>query len=145
MGLDMYLKSSRHLWNVDDDTKEKIAESIDDLPDGVLPNQIGFDVGYWRKANAIHKWFVDNVQSGNDDCGSYEVPREKLVELLNICNQIIERPELGEQLLPTQSGFFFGTVDYDEYYIEDIKDTVQIILRALKLPEGYDIEYQSSW
>ena len=145
MGLDMYLKSSRHLWNVDDDTKEKIAESIDNLPDGVLPNQIGFDVGYSRKANAIHKWFVDNVQSGNDDCGSYEVPREKLVELLNICNQIIERPELGEQLLPTQSGFFFGTVDYDEYYIEDIKDTVQIILRALKLPEGYDIEYQSSW
>ena len=26
------------------------------------------EVGYWRKANAIHKWFVDNVQDGNDDC-----------------------------------------------------------------------------
>lgn len=22
----------------------------------------GIEVGYWRKANHIHKWFVDNVQ-----------------------------------------------------------------------------------
>ena len=26
-------------------------------------------IASWRKANAIHKWFVDNVQDGVDDCG----------------------------------------------------------------------------
>ena len=28
------------------------------------------EVGYWRKANAIHGWFVRNVQNGKDDCGT---------------------------------------------------------------------------
>lgn len=46
------------------------------------------EVGYWRKANAIHKWFVDNIQDGEDDCGYYEIAPEQLEELLNICKLI---------------------------------------------------------
>ena len=45
---------------------------------------------YWRKANAIHKWFVDNVQNGDDDCGDYEVYWEQLMELKGICKRIVE-------------------------------------------------------
>ena len=26
-----------------------------------------FEIGYWRKANAIHKYFVDTLQDGDDD------------------------------------------------------------------------------
>lgn len=48
-------------------------------------NCIRESVGYWRKANQIHKWFVDNVQDGNDDCKSYYVSTEDLEKLLNIC------------------------------------------------------------
>lgn len=39
--------------------------------EGINPEkvkEITEEVGYWRKANAIHGWFVDNVQKGNDDC-----------------------------------------------------------------------------
>ena len=49
------------------------------------------EVGYWRKANAIHKWFVDNVQDGVDDCGYYEVSQEQLKNLLHICSLIKEK------------------------------------------------------
>ena len=28
---------------------------------------------YWRKANAIHGWFVKNAQQGIDDCRTYSV------------------------------------------------------------------------
>lgn len=43
------------------------------------------EVGYWRKANQIHNWFVENVQNGVDDCGYYECTEEDLDKLLEIC------------------------------------------------------------
>ena len=43
------------------------------------------EIIYWRKANAIHKWFVENVQEGVDDCGEYEVTVEQLTELRDLC------------------------------------------------------------
>lgn len=49
---------------------------------------------YWRKANHIHKWFVDNVQNGNDDCGTYYVSREQLRELLDTVTKVLESSEL---------------------------------------------------
>lgn len=52
------------------------------------------DVMYWRKANHIHAWFVDNVQSGKDDCGTYFVSKDKLVELLSACQKVIEASKL---------------------------------------------------
>ncbi|RLB83158.1 MAG: hypothetical protein DRH15_05655, partial [Deltaproteobacteria bacterium] len=141
--------------------------------------KVVIEVGYWRKANAIHRWFVENVQDGNDDCERYYVPREKLKELKDLCQEVIKKsklidgktvngyrmdakrgtvetitipakvianPEIAEELLPTESGFFFGSVEYDEYYIRHLKDTIEIIDRALKLPEDiWSIYYRSSW
>ena len=54
------------------------------------------DTAYWRKANAIHKWFVDNVQEGKDDCKSYDVSTEQLEELLELCNKVIKASKLVE-------------------------------------------------
>ena len=141
----------------------------------------GFDkVGYWRKANQIHNWFVNNVQGGEDDCGTYIVSKEQLEELLDICKTIIDnvvlvkgkvengqKLENGElvpiledgetldevsqtlcdRLLPTTSGFFFGGTDYDEYYMEDIKNTIEILTEVLNSTdfETETICYSSSW
>jgi hypothetical protein len=54
------------------------------------------------------------------------------------------RTKAGE-LLPTTSGFFFGGTEYDKYYMEDIKNTIKIIEKCLKLPEAWEFEYHSSW
>lgn len=52
------------------------------------------DVMYWRKANHIHAWFVDNVQEGNDDCGTYRVDWEKLRALLVVCDTVLKKSNL---------------------------------------------------
>ncbi|MBW2981951.1 hypothetical protein KY343_03670 [Candidatus Woesearchaeota archaeon] len=153
MGLDMFLIAKRYFWsNANDD--EKLKELI---IKGIFPemkkfnlNYLSFEVGYWRKANQIHKWFVDNVQDGNDDCGSYDVSKEKLRQLRNMCEEAlkaIKRKDIekAEELLPTQDGFFFGSKEYDQYYIEDLKQTIKIIDACLKLPDDWDLEYSSSW
>lgn len=49
------------------------------------------EVGYWRKANAIHRYFVDAVQDGEDDCRCHnEVTPEILEDLRDRCKRIIE-------------------------------------------------------
>lgn len=52
------------------------------------------EMGYWRKANQIHGWFVDNVQGGEDDCGEYEVTRSQLQELLYLVLEVISHSKL---------------------------------------------------
>ena len=53
-------------------------------------NSIMQDVGYWRKANQIHNWFVNNVQNEIDDCCFHdEVTKEKLLELYDICHEVM--------------------------------------------------------
>jgi len=103
-------------------------------------------VAYWRKANQIHKWFVDHVQNGKDDCGDYYVSREQLQLLLDTCKIVLIDREEASQLLPVQEGFFFGSYEYNEYYLSDIKDTIEQLEKVLtEYPEEWSFKYQSSW
>ena len=60
--------------------------------------------------------------------------------------QIVEEVSVAEELLPTQGGFFFGSTDYDEWYLDNVKKTYEG-LAALNLEEQHEGEYvyQSSW
>lgn len=52
------------------------------------------DIGYWRKANQIHNWFVKNVQNGVDNCEYYIVSKEQLGDLLSTCQKVLAASEL---------------------------------------------------
>lgn len=52
--------------------------------------------------------------------------------------------EFAHKLLPTKSGFFFGNTDYDQYYMDDIDNTIEILEAAIK-DENADYYYHSSW
>ena len=102
---------------------------------------------YWRKANAIHEWFVANVQDGVDECQlSDPIHGEVLAGLVETCKEVLETPVLAAKLLPTQSGFFFGSVDYDEWYIHDLEETVRRLTEIFETyPKPLVLRYQSSW
>lgn len=55
---------------------------------------ISKNIAYWRKANAIHNWFVENVQNGIDDCDNYEVDEYDLRRLLDTVNTVLESSKL---------------------------------------------------
>ena len=136
-------------------------------------------VGYWRKVNAVHKWFVENVQCGEDDCDYHrEVTAEDLRNLIAVCTTVISgvklmpgkihtgmtfhngkveqmyedgfvvsNPSICRKLLPTESGFFFGGLDYDEYYVADLQETIKICTEALNTTDFSTqmLYYHSSW
>ena len=142
-------------------------------------NSIMEQVGYWRKSNQIHRWFVENVQDGEDDCQYHnECTNEILEELLDTCKTVLESctmtygkvkngerlvngkwepiyeegkividSSVAEELLPSCSGFFFGGTSYDQWYVDDIAETIKIIEEVLATTDFKTqmIAYVSSW
>lgn len=157
MGLDSYLTKKHYVKNWDHTPEERRFQiSIKQNKKKykpIKPERISFiveEIGYWRKANHIHKWFVDNVQDGKDDCKEYYVDHSQLEELLKLCKDVLQNKDKPENLLPTKSGFFFGGTEYDEYYYNDLEDTIVILETELndKDEQGYytgDVYYRSSW
>lgn len=148
MGLDMYLKGKRYVSDYDDQDKAIISEMMQHFPElsqDQTVQEVTVRVGYWRKANQIHKWFVDNIQEGNDNCGDYYVSRDSLQALRALCQQVIDFRHLATDKLPPQTGFFFGNDQIDEYYFRDLEETIKIIDGALALPDSWELEYSSSW
>ena len=130
MGLDMYLYGVKQEFEKHDYNIGGYKEST--------------EIGYWRKANAIHRWFVENCQDGIDNCATYYVDEKDLRELRELCKMVLRRKNKASEILPTQEGFFFGIKDYDEMYFYDIEQTIEICNWALSQDFDY-FEYHSSW
>lgn len=171
MGLDMYLYARKYVSGVnygrdaENGFQATLNQELDTIIETVgltradlepdLPSAIvSVKVLQWRKANAIHDWFVNNVQRGEDDCKDYYVSRESLEDLLATLGQALQAREGGddtgmtiEDILPTAQGFFFGSEEYDDYYWEYVSDTYEAINALLNNSkfEDFDFEYSSSW
>lgn len=143
MGLDMYLYKKFYIDTdepiiVTDDSGQRVELCRNDM--------VTKEIAYWRKANAIHKWFVDNIAGGVDECQEMFVTRKMLENLLSICRKIKRNHGSAINLLPTCSGCFFGSTDYDEAYFYDIDLTIKQISDILKkYKEDNYFYYQASW
>jgi hypothetical protein len=146
MGLDMYLTAKQYLWAhrpEEEHLRKDVAEVLG-VKDYVA-KEVSFDILYWRKANAIHQWFVDHVQDGNDDCKEYWMDSAKLDELVELCNLALLNRDVN--LLEPAAGFFFGSTEKDEYYWNEIERTRNELSKILTNPAAVNWEfyYQSSW
>lgn len=162
MGLDMYLylrkyESVSH-WSKDSNERKEgfYPPELKELGDKIFESNFmskttEYQVAYWRKANAVHQYFIDNCAEGVDDCKPIWVGIEDLKKLVTICREIIADPTKAQEKLPTQTGFFFGSAKYDEYYLQDLEDTVEQLEPIIKFMEKqenrekYDIIYEASW
>ena len=159
MGLDMYLEARKYVSQ--NDWVDGVAKTTRDFmtlaslgPDGLSKYSdfggatVSIPVGYWRKANAIHGWFVRECGGGVDECQDIYVPREKLVELRDLCKSVIKQPAMAGDILPPTSGFFFGSYEIDEWYMQDMKQTIEMLDHVLDtLPDNWDwsFYYHASW
>ena len=167
MGLDMYLYKKHYIGNQYRKEEEKVKVILPETQEDVLfpveniqedrISDITEEVAYWRKSNQIHNWFVNNVQDGEDDCGNYYVSNENLTTLVNLCKSTLELLDKSEKdedgtfiineediELQTTAGFFFGNTEYNQYYYDDLKDTIEQLEPLLEDEVG-DYEYSSSW
>lgn len=151
MGLDCYLTAKKYVSSYESENANLIEAVANASVKGLSSlgglKYLECEAASWRKANQIHRWFVDNVQEGEDDCRTYYVERGKLTELLDSCKKVKENPSLSEHLLPTQGGFFFGGTEYDENYMEDIEGTIEALEKLVDNEDlaDWSFYYRASW
>ena len=156
MGLDMYLYREAYVQNWNHNPKKyKVSVKFNENKHPFInPDKVCYireEVGYWRKANAIHNWIVQHCADGVDECQDIHVEEQLLIELRDTCQKVLDDNSLADELLPTSSGFFFGSTQYDEWYFNGLKHTIDIINGALvegELPQGVytpSYIYKASW
>lgn len=93
----------------------------------------------FRKANEIHNWFQTNVARREiENCERIKVDAEQLAGLAQTIKRVLEDHSLAPELLPTVSGFFFGSTDYDDWYFRDLENSLHKIEGALDEVLGHD-------
>ena len=161
MGLDMYLsvRESISNWNFDIEDKGNndrftaiVAASGITVKESYPVVEIKNTEIYWRKANQIHGWFVENCGNGLDEGQYMPVSRDKLVELHNTCTMLLDTKSKGlaNEMLPPTPGFFFGTYEIDDWYWQDLEHTHKELSGLLERITDenkwdYEIEYYASW
>lgn len=107
------------------------------------------EIMYWRKANAIHGYFTRDW-TGEDNCVPIPVSIDSILELKQICNDILTMRAEGdlEELedycateLPTTIGFFFGGYEYDDWYFNNIQHTYDFLNELTKDEDWEKHEY----
>lgn len=95
MGLDMYLSKKTYVkqWshNKPSEQYHVTVKKGTKKFDNIKPERVSYvveEVGYWRKFNALHEWFVQNCQDGEDNCQESYVDREKLEELVKTLKEV---------------------------------------------------------
>lgn len=142
MGLDQYFFKKKR-----DSVEALLHEEDDDN-----------EVGYFRKCNMLRSWMIMNAgYPAGGNCIDHPVSKETLEKLVVDCDKVLavknEKASTNKarnvcvQTMPTQSGFLFGSTEYDERYFNDvknIKDTVQSIINSIDF-EKEEIVYHEWW
>jgi hypothetical protein len=162
MGLDMYLTANKYVRRYNYDAGNEIQTGDFSAIAGLVPTEVtkhggwsgievSYPIAYWRKANAIHGWFVKNVGYGIDECQKMHVGHNQLRLLRDTCESVMKDSSLNLawELLPPMPGFFFGSYEIDEWYMRDLEQTVKMLSDILTvIPEDdwrWSITYQASW
>lgn len=109
MGLDIYFHKAY---------KCATEENSDDLVNiGGEVYELESEYTYFRKVNFIVGFF--RSLGYNDDM--FICKREDVEELISRCKDVLDNVCDGPNLLPNVPGFFFGSKNYDEYYIDKVR------------------------
>jgi hypothetical protein len=182
MGLDMYLSKKTYVkqWSHNKPEEQfEVSVKQGGKPYGSIePNRVSYvteELMYWRKANQIHGWFVNNTQEVVEEI-KYIVTKEDLDNLLETCHKVLGILEKAgktavsistgwsngekimedvevydcmeeiEDLLPPTRGFFYGSDELGEWYKDSILETVSFLESELPKCTEYDeFEYYASW
>jgi hypothetical protein len=116
MGLDMYLSKKTYVKRWDFQAPEdKFYVTVrrgGKVFKPIKENRVSYvieEVMYWRKANQIHNWFVENVQDGLDECQESYVELDQLKELRDTCLKVIKAVSLKDGVVV--NGYRMKSVD----------------------------------
>jgi len=163
MGLDMFLKEEIYIGAKFE--HRKVTGTIDISINGNKKHipfnkiySITIDVAYWRKANQIMNWFTRR-NDWDDDRQEVTLSGKELMEFVHSCKTVIASlkssratnsngtivfldTDTALELLPPLEGFFFGSQNIDEYYLNDLEKTIE---QLSEIEEDNYYKFTVSW
>lgn len=147
MGLDIYFakakRSAYYKYQEDEREFDKLSEEEKEeiWAKNEQPKIEGNEeIGYFRKVNFLMQ---ELAYYGN--CEFKEITRDSLEELKRKCLAVLENHELAEDLLPTCSGFFYGSTEYDEWYFQDVQAVLDWVEGVLENLAGDEVVLMYCW
>ena len=92
---------------------------------------------YFRKVNFIYAFFSNELY--NECC---LVDKTRIKELIDTCEDVLKHKNninYATEHLPTTSGFFFGSTEYDKWYWEDVKGCLKQMKKLYKELDDMDM------
>ena len=108
------------------------AKSIDELYEEVKDYYLQYDA-YFRKVNFLFAYYENNGKMVEQYYAFTD--KEDIDDIISRCERVLKDHKQAEYLLPTQSGFFFGSTDFDKWYFSDVKDCLRQMKKYRKLLE----------
>lgn len=169
MGLDMYLylRKSEYRSNASyrkeavaprDFYPKELGEFADEISERnfqSVEEKVDYQIGYWRKFNALHAHIVNRYANGVDECQDIVLGLDDIDEIIETLKEVNANHTEAEDLLPTSEGFFFGSLEYDEWYFKDVEYSIGLFEEAKKFLEEHkgedykdpewELVYRASW
>ena len=163
MGLDMYFYARKSTYKsfsewdqnrkVDETNYPKdlkiFSDYIYDRNFKSVETETRYQIGYFRKFNALHSYIVRTFANGEDNCQDIFLSQEDVVKIKAALDSVLETTteERAKEVLPTQSGFYFGSTSYDEDYFEDVREAAALMQNFLDHFDfgTYELVYRASW
>lgn len=104
-------------------------------------NKENEEVAYFRKVNFLLPYF-----GYKENCTHIEITKQKVTDIVDDCKKLLKIYKTHSQryfvkkakeIMPTESGFFFGSIKYDEWYVHDLKE---VLVTFSILLETFDFE-----
>ena len=96
------------------------------------------EIAYFRKVNFLMSFFdyyekCEDEGNMEGDCCYVPISEDEISALIDACSETIKRRkeiekavkegiDIDDLPLQPESGFFFGSTDYDEWFFEDVKE-----------------------
>ena len=134
MGLDINVtKIAKSMVKTNTNSWKDYEKLIDELNDIDCEN---FEfLAYFRKVNFLFEFFSGYL---NEEETTAVITRGEMEELIEKCEFVLNNRDKASEILPTCDGFFFGSLDYDDYYFESV---AKVLLSFQVILENYSDDY----
>ena len=134
MGLDINVtKIAKSMVKTNTNSWKDYEKLIDELNDIDCEN---FEfLAYFRKVNFLFEFFSGSL---NEDETTAVITSGEMEELIEKCEFVLNNRDKASEILPTCDGFFFGSLDYDDYYFESV---AKVLLSFQVILENYSDDY----
>lgn len=97
----------------------------------------------FRKVNCLQGYFENKYHIEN--CQEFPIEKHMVEEILSLTEQVLAEPNKGKELFPIQLGFFYGNYEYNDYYIDDVRETYDAFKRLNEHFDEFDEVVYYCW